>query len=389
MAVGAVQRGLRRGQRPHAQGSHPASFSVFSIALGQGAPGSVLPSAGPPHETALFFAGRQHAADGSGLSKRHHVHGLANARREPAVTAPSASAGPRRPAKDTCTPIRNRGRRCNASCGLYGSGRHGAGTVRRPPRRRGGGERTPPQCIPSTSQAAARLEAAILAEQEELVDAACLSDGHGRTRPGRLPCDRQRSAIKALYALPEAFPTAIHISDFRAADIFALSTALGASSEEAAVQGLHRWREERNPTGPYALDRFERQAQTRPAVRLITEAPEEEAALRGIELKGWFSPSKEGAPTFRYTVRAVCVRAGRFASRLSPAPERCGSGQSARATPLRGIRAPSRRTAPLLPARDARSKQSQRPRHPCVASKSLSVRQNRPGLGPDRRRARP
>lgn len=89
-------------------------------------------------------------------------------------------------------------------------------------------------------QAAARLEAAILAEQEELVDAACLSDGHGRTRPGRLPCDRQRSAIQALYALPEAFPTAIPISDFRAADIFALRTALGASSEEAAVQGLHR-----------------------------------------------------------------------------------------------------------------------------------------------------
>lgn len=237
-------------------------------------------------------------------------------------------------------------------------------------------------------QAAARLETAILAEQEELVDAACLADGHGRTRPGRLPCDRKRRAIKALYALPEAFPTAIRLSDFRATDIFALSTASDASLEEAAVQGLHRCARNGIRRAPYALNRFERQAQTRPDVRLIPESPEEEAVFRGIELQGWFAPSKEGAPTFRYTVRAVCVRAGRFVSRLSPAPERCGSGQSARATPLRGIRAPSRRTASLLPARDARPKQSQRHRHSCVASKSLSVRQNRPGFGPDRRRSR-
>ena len=37
-------------------------------------------------------------------------------------------------------------------------------------------------------------------------------------------------------------------------------------------------------------------------MRLVTEAPDEEAIIMGIELKGWFALSKEGEPTFRYTV---------------------------------------------------------------------------------------
>jgi len=110
------------------------------------------------------------------------------------------------------------------------------------------------------------------------------------------------NVIKTLYALPEEFRTSLQISDFRATDIFTLNTALGASIEDAVVNGLNRLREVWDPDGRYALYRFERQAQAFPDVRLVTEAPDESPILMGIELKGWFALSKEGEPTFRYTV---------------------------------------------------------------------------------------
>ena len=110
------------------------------------------------------------------------------------------------------------------------------------------------------------------------------------------------NVIKTLYALPEEFRTSLRISDFRATDIFTLNSALGASIEDAVVNGLNSLREVWDPDGQYALYRFERQAQAFPDVRLVTEAPDEEAIIMGIELKGWFALSKEGEPTFRYTV---------------------------------------------------------------------------------------
>jgi hypothetical protein len=110
------------------------------------------------------------------------------------------------------------------------------------------------------------------------------------------------NVIKTLYALPEEFRTSLRISDFRATDIFTLNSALGASIEDAVVNGLNSLREVWDPDGQYALYRFERQAQAFPDVRLVTEAPDEESIIMGIELKGWFALSKEGEPTFRYTV---------------------------------------------------------------------------------------
>lgn len=110
------------------------------------------------------------------------------------------------------------------------------------------------------------------------------------------------NVIKTLYALPEEFRTSLHISDFRATDVFTLNTALGASIEDAVVNGLNSLREVWDPTGRYALYRFERQAQAFPDVRLVTEAPGEAPIIMGIELKGWFALSKEGEPTFRYCV---------------------------------------------------------------------------------------
>lgn len=118
------------------------------------------------------------------------------------------------------------------------------------------------------------------------------------------------NVIKTLYALPEEFRTSLRISDFRATDIFTLNSALGASIEDAVVTGLNSLREVWDTEGKYALYRFERQAQAFPDVRLVTESPGEEPILMGIELKGWFALSKEGEPTFRYTVTpSVCAPA--------------------------------------------------------------------------------
>jgi hypothetical protein len=118
------------------------------------------------------------------------------------------------------------------------------------------------------------------------------------------------NVVKTLYALPEEFSTSLRISDFRATDIFTLNSALGASIEDAVVNGLNGLREVWDPEGKYALYRFERQAQAFPDVRLVTEAPNETPILMGIELKGWFALSKEGEPTFRYTITpAACAPA--------------------------------------------------------------------------------
>jgi len=116
--------------------------------------------------------------------------------------------------------------------------------------------------------------------------------------------------IKTLYALPEEFRTSLRIADFRATDIFTLNTALGASIEDAVVNGLNRLRQVWDAQGRYAIYRFERQAQAFPDVRLVTDAPNEQTVLMGIELKGWFALSKEGEPTFRYAITpSACAQA--------------------------------------------------------------------------------
>jgi hypothetical protein len=109
---------------------------------------------------------------------------------------------------------------------------------------------------------------------------------------------------KALYTLPEEFTSSIVIRDFRATDIFTLNSALGASIEDSVVSGLNKLRELWDPTGEYALYRFERQSQAFPDVRLVTDAEGLPSPLLGIELKGWFAVAKESKPTFRYNVNA-------------------------------------------------------------------------------------
>lgn len=119
-----------------------------------------------------------------------------------------------------------------------------------------------------------------------------------------------RNVVRALHALPDAFQSPLRISDFRATDVFTLNAALGATIEDAVVNGLNARREAWDPEGEYMLCRFERHAQAFPDVRLVRDESGGREILMGIELKGWFALSKEGEPTFRYTVDpSVCAPA--------------------------------------------------------------------------------
>ncbi len=106
----------------------------------------------------------------------------------------------------------------------------------------------------------------------------------------------------ALFSLPQSFKTSLVISDFRATDLFSLNTALGASIEDAVVNGLNGLRGIWDPDGELSSYRFERHPQTFPDVRLESYVPGSVPVIMGIELKGWFALAKEGVPTFRYEI---------------------------------------------------------------------------------------
>lgn len=107
--------------------------------------------------------------------------------------------------------------------------------------------------------------------------------------------------IAALYALPGSFQTSLNIAGVRVTDLYTLNSALGASIEQSVVENLNSLRVVWDPDSEYRLYSFVRQNQVFPDVRLQTETPEPKIIM-GIELKGWFALSKEGEPSFRYTV---------------------------------------------------------------------------------------
>lgn len=107
---------------------------------------------------------------------------------------------------------------------------------------------------------------------------------------------------EALFALPGDFESSINLSGIRATDLFALNSLLGASIEDAVTNGLNQLRHVWDPDDEYSVYRFVRQAQVFPDVLLTSDAPEVEAPILGIELKGWFVLSKESEPSFRYTI---------------------------------------------------------------------------------------
>jgi len=88
-----------------------------------------------------------------------------------------------------------------------------------------------------------------------------------------------------------------------------LNSALGATIEEQVVAALNINRTVWDPDGAYALFSFVRQPQTFPDV-VLRDADTEPTIVMGIELKGWYLLSKEGEPSFRYTVTpAACALA--------------------------------------------------------------------------------
>lgn len=117
--------------------------------------------------------------------------------------------------------------------------------------------------------------------------------------------------LDAIYALPGFFQTSLRIAGVRATDLHTLNTTLGASIEQSVVENLNALRTLWDPDGHYRLYSFVRQAQSWPDVLLQTSAPgQSEKILFGVELKGWFVLSKEGEPSFRFTVSpSVCTDA--------------------------------------------------------------------------------
>lgn len=86
---------------------------------------------------------------------------------------------------------------------------------------------------------------------------------------------------------------------------------LGGSIEIQVVQALNHLRAVWDPDQEWEEYTFVRSSQTFPDVRLITASPtrvtQGEGVALGIELKGWYLLSREGEPSFRYTVsRDAC-----------------------------------------------------------------------------------
>lgn len=122
------------------------------------------------------------------------------------------------------------------------------------------------------------------------------------TKRGKL-AERVRDALAAL---PAHFASRTFIEGLEAGDLFSLNSMLGGSIEIQVVQTLNRLRAVWDPDEEWEEYSFVRSAQTFPDVRLATSSPTRIAAgegvAMGLELKGWYLLSREGEPSFRYTV---------------------------------------------------------------------------------------
>lgn len=115
----------------------------------------------------------------------------------------------------------------------------------------------------------------------------------------------------AIAALPAHFVSKTFIEGLEAGDLFSLNSLLGGTIEIQVVETLNRLRAVWDPDNMWGQYSFVRSAQTFPDVRLMTESPSKVAAgesvVLGIELKGWYLLSREGEPSFRYSVsRDAC-----------------------------------------------------------------------------------
>ena len=114
--------------------------------------------------------------------------------------------------------------------------------------------------------------------------------------------DLYNGVLAALMALPASFSFPHPISGVRATDLFNLNSLIGAAIEDQVVEALNRSRSVWDPDHNWDECVFERRSQSFPDVRLVRRALAGEEVVLGIELKGWYTLSKERVPSFRYQV---------------------------------------------------------------------------------------
>jgi hypothetical protein len=107
---------------------------------------------------------------------------------------------------------------------------------------------------------------------------------------------------EAIIALPNYFRSETTIEGLAATDLFTLNSTLGATIEVQVVQTLNQIRDVWE-TANYKLHGFRRYEQVFPDVRFEVGTRKGGRTVEfGIELKGWYLFSKEGEPSFRYSV---------------------------------------------------------------------------------------
>ena len=104
-----------------------------------------------------------------------------------------------------------------------------------------------------------------------------------------------------IYSLPNYFETELVIKGINVTEVFSVGGVFSSVVESQVVAILNNLRNLWDPDNEYAEYAFVRQSQTFPDV-LLTSLRETDNILFGIELKSWYVLSKEGEPSFRYTI---------------------------------------------------------------------------------------
>lgn len=107
----------------------------------------------------------------------------------------------------------------------------------------------------------------------------------------------------AINALPLYFKSGTNLFDIMPEDIPTLNSMLGRMVEHQVVEVLNKLRSEWDD-GSYSYCYIKRQPETFPDCLFVNK---DKKPIFGIELKGWYLLSKEGEPSYRYTVsEQVC-----------------------------------------------------------------------------------
>ncbi len=112
-----------------------------------------------------------------------------------------------------------------------------------------------------------------------------------------------------IYSLPSYFQTELYIKGINATEIFSVGAVFSSVVENQVVTILNNLRNIWDANNKYFEYSFTRQSQTFPDV-LFSNLRTKKDILFGIELKSWYVLSKEGEPSFRYTITPdACAKA--------------------------------------------------------------------------------